>query len=104
MREILQASETNPETKKQIESLLELFNMKLSSNTNTNYAMLLFINNLYYKTVGNIKDIQKQSDENIHRLYKYNKLKDTAQEILGKLAELKGVTNKKIAQEYDAPE
>ncbi|KAI5128608.1 hypothetical protein NEPAR04_0979 [Nematocida parisii] len=104
MREVLQESETNLEHKKRIQMLFRLFNMNITDNFNTNYAMLLFINNVYYKNINRVKEIEKRSNENIQQLYKYNKLKDTAQDILGKLAEIKGVTNKKISEEYNTPE
>lgn len=104
MRELLEESKTNREIRRSIESLFALFNVKISKNETVNYGILLWISSLYYTTIDKIEDPYAEYDENISALYKYNKIKDTAQGILGKLAEIKHLTNKKIAEEYGTPE
>lgn len=104
MKELLNESKTDARTKRAIERLFELFNVEISKNENINYSILLWISNLYYMKSNSIEDIYKEYDENINSLYRYNKIKDTAQEILGKIAEIKHTTNRKIAEEYEAPE
>ncbi|KAJ1837760.1 hypothetical protein LPJ70_005726, partial [Coemansia sp. RSA 2708] len=43
---------------------------------------------------------RKLNDQNIDRLHRYNDIKDAAQTLFGKLAELKGQTVKEIYGEY----
>ncbi|KAI5192752.1 hypothetical protein NEMIN01_2197 [Nematocida minor] len=104
MKEFLEKSETDAKAKRAVETLFDLFKVKVSRNPTANHAVLLWISNLYYASIHGVKDVYKKYDENINELYKYNKIKDTAQEILGKIAEIKHTTNKKIAEEYEAPE
>lgn len=51
--------------------------------------------------VANLEDKKKKIDRHIESLHKYNEIKDTAQEILGKLAELKGATTKDMYELFD---
>lgn len=104
MKEIVEEAKRNTELHKKIESLLELLNVPVSENASVNHALLLYLSNIYYKTLCRVQDIYKNSEKQIEALYKYNKIKDAAQDILGKLAEIKGVTIKKISEEYDTPE
>jgi hypothetical protein len=73
-------------------------------------------------TAGSIRDIENQINEMnkeiesfegegvvldeldsiIDKLHIYNEIKDIAQIVMGKIAELKGVTIKKVHQDYDA--
>ncbi|KAJ2366892.1 swi5-like zinc finger protein [Coemansia sp. RSA 2611] len=47
-----------------------------------------------------VEQARKLNDQNIDRLHRYNDIKDAAQTLFGKLAELKGQTVKEIYGEY----
>lgn len=104
MKELLEESKEDGRIKEEIEKVFGMFNVKISRNENVNYAVLLYISNAYYSDIYKIKDVYEEYDRNISSLYKYNKIKDTAQEILGKIAEIKGITNREIGEEYEVPE
>ena len=45
----------------------------------------------------------EELDRQIDLLHRYNDIKDVAQMVLGRLAELEGVTVKSLHEKYDAP-
>ncbi|KAJ2354890.1 swi5-like zinc finger protein [Coemansia sp. RSA 2618] len=47
-----------------------------------------------------VDEARRLNDENIERLHRYNDIKDAAQKLFGKLAELKGKTVKDMYEEY----
>lgn len=50
-----------------------------------------------------LKDVQKEIESFIKKLNKYNQAKDIAQSLMGKIAELKGVTIKDVHAEMEMP-
>ncbi|KAH9387248.1 uncharacterized protein NEMAJ01_2144 [Nematocida major] len=104
MREILEEAPRSETSRHRVEELLKVFGAKTSENFNVNYTILLHISNTYYKTLHRVHSIQRRTNENLQALYKYNKIKDTAQDILAKIAEIKGITLREVAEEYEAPE
>ncbi|KAJ1863531.1 swi5-like zinc finger protein [Coemansia sp. RSA 989] len=47
-----------------------------------------------------VEEARQLNDQHIDRLHRYNSVKDAAQKLFGKLAELKGKTVKEIYEEY----
>ncbi|KAJ2455205.1 swi5-like zinc finger protein [Coemansia sp. RSA 2336] len=47
-----------------------------------------------------VEEARQLNDQHIDRLHRYNDIKDAAQKLFGKLAELKGKTVKEIYEEY----
>ncbi|KAJ2851231.1 swi5-like zinc finger protein [Coemansia brasiliensis] len=47
-----------------------------------------------------VEEARRLNDQHIDRLHRYNDIKDAAQKLFGKLAELKGKTVKEIYEEY----
>lgn len=66
------------------------------------------IENLYFKSrceeMGIDQKIEKKVDCFIKQLNKYNELKDCAESLIGKIAELKGVSIKEMREEIGVPE
>ncbi|EPR79235.1 Swi5 family protein, partial [Spraguea lophii 42_110] len=51
-----------------------------------------------------IKDIKKEISDIIKQMNVYNEIKDIAQSLMGRIAEIRGVTNKEIHEEMDVLE
>lgn len=51
-----------------------------------------------------IEDVREEIKRFIHKLSLYNELKDIAQTLLGRIADLKGITIKDVHREFCVPE
>lgn len=58
-------------------------------------------NNMMMADKLGLRDVQKEIDCFIKKLNKYNEVKDIAQSLMGKIAEIKGVTIKDIHTEME---
>ncbi|OAG29513.1 hypothetical protein NEDG_00646 [Nematocida displodere] len=73
---------------------------------NATYLILLRAQTeyIYQRYTTNEEECKEQETEAILKLHKYNRTKDTAQEILGILAQRSNASLKKTAQKYSTPE
>lgn len=66
------------------------------------------IENKYYKLkcdeIGLDEDVIEKVDEFIKKLNEYNEIKDVAEALIGKIAELKNLTIKEMRKELETPE
>lgn len=70
------------------------------------FALLLFAHTEYIcSLLGTDEEgIKKEEKQCIHELHKYNRIKDASQKLLGVLAQKEGVTLRKIAERFGAPD
>ncbi|KAJ2612201.1 swi5-like zinc finger protein [Coemansia sp. RSA 1365] len=81
------------EHKQELRTGIEKLKQELESQTQVRDALLL-------KADMSIEQARQLNDEHIERLHRYNDIKDAAQILFGKLAELKGKTVKEIYEEH----
>ncbi|KAJ2800797.1 swi5-like zinc finger protein [Coemansia guatemalensis] len=87
------ATTLEDEHKQELKTGIGKLKQELESQTQARDALL--------KRAGmSIEQARQLNDEHIERLHRYNDIKDAAQILFGKLAELKGKTVKEIYEEH----
>ncbi|KAJ2080369.1 swi5-like zinc finger protein [Coemansia sp. RSA 988] len=87
------ATTLEDEHKQKLKAGIEMLKQELELQKQKRVALL--------KRAGmDIEQVRQLSDEHIERLHRYNDIKDAAQILFGKLAELKGKTVKEIYEEH----
>lgn len=73
----------------------------LSANINDVERAFYEIENKKIANELDLKDVQKEITSFIKKLNNYNKAKDVAENLMGKIAELRGVTIKSVHEDLD---